>query len=225
MSRSLPRRFSGRARPHCLLGLLPAVLLLAGAASAGVEVVGVSPGSSATLVIDGAPPVTVDVGQTVSGVTVLGANTDSAEVRVRGSVRRLPLVPYRGGTSSIGTAASVTLTADASGHFFANGLVEGEPVHFLVDTGASSVSLSRSMADGLGLHYESGQVAFARTANGVVRGWKLSLDSVQVGNLELRDVEAMVVDGDALHIALLGMSFLNRLDMERSGATLVLRRR
>ena len=61
--------------------------------------------------------------------------------------------------------------------------------------------------------------------NGVVNGWRVSLDSVRIGDMTVRDVDAMVVDNDTLPVGLLGMSFLGRFDMQRQGATLVLRRR
>jgi aspartyl protease family protein len=184
----------------------------------------VSPGSSATLVIDGGSPVTIDVGHTVSGVTLHSADRNGAEVSVGGRRRSLPLVPYRGSVSR-GTAASVTLTANGAGHFFTQGYVNGSPVPFILDTGATWITMSRGQADQIGLDYESGRGAYAQTASGMVAGWRFSVDSVRVGDLELYDVGAMVIDAEAPPVALLGMSFLNQLDMERSGSSLVLRRR
>jgi aspartyl protease family protein len=61
--------------------------------------------------------------------------------------------------------------------------------------------------------------------NGVVNGWRVSLDSVRVEEMTVRDVDAIVVDNDTLAVGLLGMSFLGRCDMQRQGSTLVLRRR
>ena len=63
------------------------------------------------------------------------------------------------------------------------------------------------------------------TVNGAVRGWRVTLDSVQIGGATERDVDAIVVDNDYLPVGLLGMSYLNRFDMQRNGSTLVLRRR
>ena len=73
--------------------------------------------------------------------------------------------------------------------------------------------------------YRRGTVTKTVTANGAVNGWRVSLASVRIGDATVRDVDAIVVDNDLLPIALLGMSFLGRFDMQRQGATLVLRRR
>ena len=64
----------------------------------------------------------------------------------------------------------------------------------------------------------------SKTANGAVRGWLIVLPTLQVGDVTVHDVETMVIDTDGLDVGLLGMSFLNRFEMQRQGTTLVLRR-
>jgi aspartyl protease family protein len=96
-------------------------------------------------------------------------------------------------------------------------------VNFLVDTGATLTTFSRAEATRIGLNYSGGRPATAQTPNGVVHGWQVSLGSVRVGNVTVRDVDAIVIDNDTLPVGLLGMSFLGRLDMQRQGSTLVLR--
>jgi aspartyl protease family protein len=118
----------------------------------------------------------------------------------------------------------VTLAADTRGHFFADGAVNGVPVRFVVDTGATMVSLPRQDAQRLGLDYRHGQRGTSNTANGPVPVYMLKLDSVRVGGIELHNVDALVVDG-GLDQALLGMSFLNRVEMERDGAMMTLTQR
>ena len=86
-------------------------------------------------------------------------------------------------------------------------------------------TLSRADARRIGLDYRGGTPIRTTTANGVVNGWRMSLDSVRVGDTTVRDVDAIVVDNDSLPVGLLGMSFLDRFDMHRQGSTLVLRRR
>ncbi len=207
--------------------MLVAALLvgsLAGTADSDVQVVAISPGSSADLVIGGGSPVTIEVGGTVEGVTLIEANRRSAVVRIHGVAKTLPLVAYRGSTSD-DAAESLTLLADAGGHFMASGAVNGTPLRFIVDTGSTWTALSRAHADRIGLDYQSGAQVQSMTVNGVVRGWRVSLDSVRIGTTTERDVEAVVIDNETLPIGLLGMSFLNRFDMHRQGATLVLKRR
>jgi len=211
---------SGRSWP-CAIGallLLPALCL-----ATDVRVVAVTPGKSADVVIDGRGPLTIEVGATIEKVKLLRADWSGAVVSVDGATKTLPLVA----DSSVGHVASsstVTLAADARGQFFTSGTVNGRPVEFIVDTGATLTTLSRADATRIGLDYRGGKPARAMTANGAVRGWQVSLASVRVGDVTVRDVEAMVLDTDGLSMGLLGMSFLNRFEMQRQGSTLVLRR-
>jgi aspartyl protease family protein len=94
----------------------------------------------------------------------------------------------------------------------------------VVDTGATLTTLSRADAQRAGVDYRRGTPARSMTANGVASGWRVSLDSVRVGDATVRNVDAMVIDSN-LPFALLGMSFLGRFDMQRQGQVLVLRRR
>jgi aspartyl protease family protein len=119
----------------------------------------------------------------------------------------------------------VTLSADASGQFFASGAVNGRSIRFIVDTGATLTTLSRADGDRLRLDYRSGMPVRAMTVNGVVQGWQVTLDSVRIGKVTVRDVDAIVVDNSTLPVGLLGMNFLGRFDMVRRGSTLVLRHR
>jgi aspartyl protease family protein len=191
-------------------------------AAGEAQVVAVSPGSSADVVIGGGAPITIHVGETVEGVTLLDAQRKGAVIRIGGVTKTLPLVAYRGPAAD---AAGVTLAVDESGHFFAHGDVNGTLVPFVVDTGATLTVLSRSVADRIGLDYGGGTPIQVMTANGIVKGWRVSIDSLRIGNATERNVDAAVVDNDSLPIGLLGMSYLNRFDMHRQGSTLVLRRR
>lgn len=113
-----------------------------------------------------------------------------------------------------GPAAGRTMTirADASGHFIVEADVNGAPVRFLVDTGATMVVLSPDDAKRIGLRPRPADFTLAvRTAGGVVRAAPVILRSVSLGSLHLDEVEA-VVNGAPLGISLLGMSFLRRLD-------------
>ena len=119
----------------------------------------------------------------------------------------------------------MTLLADGSGQFFTSGIVNGRSVRFVVDTGATLTTLSRTDAQRIGLDYRRGTPVRTTTANGVANGWRMSLDSVRVANTTVRDVDALVIDNETLPMGLLGMSFLGHFDMQRQGSTLVLRRR
>jgi aspartyl protease family protein len=191
-----------------------------------VHVVGVTPGLSAQVAIDGAEPITIDVGEeTAEGVTLLEANRNGAVLRVDGITTSLPLEAEPSGAASAARSDTVMLSADARGHFYVNGTVNGRSMRLLVDTGATLTTLSRTDAQRIGLDYRSGTPSKVMTGSGEVSGWQVSLDSVRVGAATVRDVEAFVLDNDALPVGLLGMSFLRGFDMHRQGETLVLRHR
>nr|WP_299243442.1 TIGR02281 family clan AA aspartic protease [uncultured Halomonas sp.] len=115
----------------------------------------------------------------------------------------------------------VTLERNASGHFVATGYIDGEPVEFLLDTGASLVSIPAPLADRLGL--QRGATADFNTANGRVRGYLTTIDEIELGGLKAKDVRGSINPGLGGSTALLGMSFLRRFDIEIRGAKMVLR--
>ena len=203
----------------CLLAFACAAL-----AQEGLVLVGVIGDKAAVLALGGREPKTVKLGQTWNGVTVLAVEKDRATVAVKGEHRILQIgQPYRSSAVSTGHG-KVTLAADTRGHFFADGAVNGVAVRFVVDTGATMVSLPRLEAQRLGLDYRHGQRGISNTANGPVPVYMVKLDSVRVGGIDLHNVDALVVDG-GLDQALLGMSFLNRVQMERDGPTMTLTQR
>ena len=106
----------------------------------------------------------------------------------------------------------VTIGRDHRGHFQANGRVDGRQVSFMVDTGASVIALTERDADRLGIRPMRGSyTASVSTANGVVRAAPVTLNSVDIGGLVVRDVRALVVPGGGLSENLLGLSYLTRL--------------
>lgn len=119
---------------------------------------------------------------------------------------------------------SVSLQADPQGHFLVTGTVNGLAVRFLVDTGATFVSLGASDARRLGVDMTDGETGYAATAAGNVPVTRVRLEKVSVGDIEISGVDALV-HGNDLPVALLGMSFLNRTDMSREGGTMTLKRR
>ncbi|HYL25364.1 MAG TPA: TIGR02281 family clan AA aspartic protease [Burkholderiales bacterium] len=199
------------------------LLALAGAAHAAddVALIGVIGDKAAVLAVAGGEPKTVKVGQTWNGITVLAVDRDRATIEIKGEKRVLPIGQHYRAAGMTSTRGKVILAADPRGHFFADGAVNGIPVRFVVDTGATMVALPRQDADRLGLDYRHGERGMSRTANGVVPTYLLKLDTVRIGGIEVHNVDAAVIDG-GLDQALLGMSFLNRVQLERDGATMTL---
>ena len=118
----------------------------------------------------------------------------------------------------------VILTADERGHFVTTGNINGATVRFLVDTGATLISMGRSEARRLGINYLEGERGLSNTANGVAPVYKVKLDTVRIGEITLNNVDALVHDHNMPWV-LLGMSFLNRVEMRRDGETLTLTKR
>ena len=173
-------------------------------------------GERALLVIDGAPKA-MAVGQTVSGVRLLRWRGDDAEVE-RGGTR---LVLRTGGAAAVlGTAApnvqtrAVVLSVGPGGHFTAAGTINGRPVQFMVDTGATLVSMGRDEASRLGIDLKDTRTAYTQTANGAVPVQLVTLSRVRIGEIELVNVGAAVVPRP-MPMVLLGNSFLTRLQMRR----------
>jgi len=194
------------------------------AAAAEVSLVGVIGGKAAVVVVDGGDPKTVKVGQTWSWITVVSVDKDSAVMEI-GGIRRVLQQgqAYRRAAAS-SDRAQVTLAAGPGGHFVGEGAVNGQPVRFLVDTGATSIALPASLAQRAGIDFRKGAPSMSNTSNGLVHVYRVNLDTVRLGGIELNSVDAVVFEA-GLDTALLGMSFLNRVDMRREGDTMTLTRR
>ena len=203
---------------------LLACLACGAAAAADVALIGVMGDRAAVLAVDGGEPKTVKLGQRWNGIAVLSVEKDRATVEIDGRKRTLQLGQHYRGVPVKSDRQLVTLAADARGHFVTEGSVNGNPVRFLVDTGATSVVLPGRDAERLGLDYRKGERGLNQTANGVVATYSVTLDSVRLGDIEVTAVEAVVIE-QGLNIALLGMSFLNRVEMKREGQSMVLIRR
>lgn len=225
-------RFAATARlgRACLRGLrITCWLLLAGIGSvvhaADVVVVGLFAGK-AVVVINGGVPRTLSVGQTTpEGVRLLAAKSDSAEFEIDGKRQVLSLGEGRYGRAAASTSPAATLYADRDGHFISEGTINGISVRFVVDTGATAIAMSSREAGHLGLNYRAGTRARASTANGIIVVYNVKLDTVRVGGIELHNVDAVVHDSDHPPIVLLGMSFLNRVDLRRDGTLMTLTQR
>jgi len=203
-----------------------ALILGPAATAADIDVIGLTAGK-AVVIINGGKPRTLAAGQTSpEGVKLLNATSESATFEFSGKRQTLTTGQHgalgRGSPSGSGT---VSLTADSRGHFIADGTVNGMSVRFLVDTGASSIALSVDDAKRSGVNYLAGTRGRVQTANGVAAAYMVKLDAVRVGDITVNNVDAVIIESDKLGIALLGMSFLNRMEMKRAGDTLTLIKR
>ena len=210
-------------RPAAAAALLALALALPVAQAADISVVGLFPGK-AVLVVDGGSPRTYEVGSKVAAdVRLVAADQSGATLETRGR-REVVTLGSHVNRQAPTTQASAVLQADERGHFFAQGMINGSPVRVLVDTGASLIVLPAADALRMGIDYRRGSQAMTSTANGLVPVFRVRLDTVRIGDLELSQVDALVQE-QGLPMALLGMSFLNRTEMRRSGEQLTLTRR
>jgi aspartyl protease family protein len=127
-------------------------------------------------------------------------------------------------TASNAPAGTLTLPAGQYGHFLAKADINGRDVDVMVDTGASLVALSYEDAQRAGIFVNPSDFTHAaQTANGITRVAPVTISEVQIGNISVRNVEAVVSQRGASQRTLLGMSFLGRLSrVEMRGTTLVL---
>lgn len=132
------------------------------------------------------------------------------------------LMPGKGGlveSSSEGGSARVILESDRSGHYRVEGMINGQAINFLVDTGATDVAISERTARAIGLEF--GPKTVVMTAAGPAPAWKTRLESVSAGNLERNNVRATITPGLGSE-ALLGMSFLRHYSIRQQGDRLVI---
>lgn len=205
--------------------------LLAGSIYAGqVQTVTVQAlfNQKAVVVIDGQQRILSVGKRSPEGVLLIAANSRAAVLEVNGKRANYQLSNTVGGHfTSTPTARhsepTVKILRDNYGMYSTVGSINGMPVNFLVDTGASIIALNSAQAKRLGIHFRlEGQRGQVTTASGVTTAYYLTLDKVQVGSIILRNVAAAVLDGPEPNVALLGMSFLSKLKLENDGHLLTL---
>jgi len=184
-------------------------------------------GDQALLTIDSAPPKAVRTGQTVQGVKVIAIVGDQVSVDIDGDRQTLrvgqsPVHVTPAGGGSVGRR--VVIVASSGGHFVTQGQINGKTATMVVDTGASMLGIGEPDAQRLGLDYRSAQRVQITTANGNTLGWRLRLTTVKVGDVVLREVDA-VVTPQAMPYVLLGNSFLSNFQMSQNNGQLVLEKR
>jgi len=192
-----------------------------------VNVVGLAT-NKAILVIDGAKPRTVSIGQTTkSGVKLISTNTNSVVIEIAGEQRSLVL----GQNLSFAPPAKgdqVILHAESGGHFYVTARVNNKnSIRLIVDTGATMVTLSYEDARRLNIatNYKKEPITIT-TANGLSTAYKIKLNHIKIGNIALSNIDAIVVArSNKLKIGLLGMSFLNRMIVKKDGSTMTLIKR
>ncbi len=157
------------------------------------------------------------------GITLISSNTKEAVVEIDGKQQTLTLSRQIGGVQyTAPEKEQIRIARGVGGHYFTPGRINSQKVNFLVDTGATNVAMSSLVANKLRLDYKSGMPISISTANGVVRGYRIVLQSVSVGTVKIHNVEATVTDGAFPSEILLGNSYLARVEMNVDDGVLVL---
>ncbi|MCL2875583.1 MAG: retroviral-like aspartic protease family protein [Betaproteobacteria bacterium] len=202
-------------------------------------------GDRAVLVVDNGPPQLLATGKsTPDGIRLLSIKDNVAVVEFEGRRQTLRLgerVVQRGDAGDAGKAGVGTLTgaqarkvlargveivieSDASGHFLADGEINGRSVHFIIDTGATLVAIGYSTAQELRLDLDDRQMGWAHTAGGVAGTWRVTLKSLKIGGLRFENIDAVVMQANMPKV-LLGMNVLDRMEMRRDGRQMRLRKK
>jgi aspartyl protease family protein len=168
--------------------------------------------------IDGQRRVIAEGDVTEEGVEGIRINSNRAILKVDGEERVYTLNNRIGGPYATKEKKRVDVFRLDGQNYVTSGSINGVPVRFIVDTGASKVAISASKADQLGLDYKNrGKPIQVNTASHVWPGYAVTFDRVKVGDIEMRLVEGIVIEGDKPDIPLLGMSFLSKLKVTKEG--------
>jgi aspartyl protease family protein len=158
------------------------------------------------------------------GVLLISADSSEAVIEIDGEQKSYQVGARYGGSFSTGKKREVRILRDNRGAYTTVGAINGRNVDMLLDTGATSVAMSSVEAKRLGIQYWlSGEKTMVSTASGLANAYAITLDRVKVGTVGVDNVRALVIEGGSpLHV-LLGMSFLNKVEMINSGNVMVLR--
>lgn len=189
-----------------------------------LQVLALFPGK-ALLVVDGQRKV-LAVGDTgPGGVELVEANSRFAVVRVDGVERELRLGSTVSSSYAKPQAQVLRLVSDATGSFYTDGLINGQPVRFLVDTGATTVAISQARAVRLGLEFGGDRSPVpVGTASGSAIGHPVQLRQLKIGNFNLSNVSAVVIEGDSPRNVLLGMNVLGQFDIKQKDKLMTISR-
>ena len=204
-----------------LLLLVPAGAAIA--QSAGVKVIELFT-NKALLQVGGQQKI-VSAGETFEGVLLQSATGRGAVVVINGETMNLDLNQSIAGNFKKPERSNLRIFPDARGMYFVKGTINNSSTDFLVDTGATNVTMSGSKARALGIEYKKGKRGMAQTAAAVVPVWQVTLNSVGIGGIKLNNVSATVIEGDKPTDVLLGNSFLRHTDIQQTSSVLIIRER
>jgi len=162
------------------------------------------------------------IGQTgPEGIKLLSVTKDLAIIEYDGKVYAYE----KGRSQGKPLETEIQLERNASGMFFTKGSINGKPLDFMIDTGATGIVLNQRQAKSLKIDYVNGDQVVISTASKRNKAYMVTLDSVWVEGIVVNNVMAFVIKGKFPEVALLGNSFLHRLNMVQSGNLMLLQRK
>ncbi len=202
-----------------------ALSMATGAAAQAVGVKAIALFSNKALLQVGDKQKIVSAGETFEGVLLQSATGRGAVVVIDGEAIKLGLNQAIAGNFKKPERTSLKILADRGGMYYVNGTINGHSTSFLVDTGATYVTLSGNKAKALNIDFKSGVRGTANTASEVVPVWQVMLSSVNIGGIKLNNVTATVIEGSRPYEVLLGNSFLRHTDILQADSVLEIRKR
>jgi aspartyl protease family protein len=202
----------------CIFLLIPILTY----AVESVELKGIFGKKAVLLIIDGKETI-VKIGKAKHGVALLEVDGKRVFLDVGGVRQQFSLTKQMTGSyKKPSTKKTVRIASQDGGHYWVRGVVNGFPVDFVVDTGATSISMNSSVAKRLGVDYRNGRIVQVSTANGLSEAAMVNLKKVSIGEITQYNIAASIMLNDSLPVVLLGNSFLGGVDMRTDNGVLVL---
>lgn len=180
----------------------------------------------AIVTIDGKQRILKKGRKSPEGALLVESNSKQAIIEINGQQETYTLGSHIGSNFKASTEAKkLILAPDSAGMYNVSGSINGFHVSFVVDTGATLVSMNSNVAKKLGIDYKLiGKQGLSYTASGTSKIYIVNLKKVKVGDIELHNVKGAVHEGNFPVVTLLGMSFLGSLDMKREGRVMELQK-
>ena len=178
---------------------------------------------SAVLIIDGTQRMLRDGKRSPEGVLLVSSDGKQAVLEVEGKRKTISLSRSIGSKFTQADKTEIRIASGQGGHYYTKGLINGAPVDFVVDTGASIIAMNHFVAERLGIDYRGGKPITVDTANGPAQAFMVTLPRVSVGNIVVNQVSAAVSTTDSPSVVLLGNTYLSKVDLKIEQGVLVLR--
>jgi aspartyl protease family protein len=164
-------------------------------------------------------------GETFAGVFLKSSSGRGAVVIIDDKEMKLDLNQSIAGNFKKPDRSNLKIYPDSSGMYYVKGRINGQSTRFLVDTGATFVTMSGNKARSLKIDFRKGTPSTAQTASAIVPVWQIRLDSVTIGGIKLTNIDATVIAGSRPAEVLLGNSFLQHTQLQKAGSVLEIRKR